>query len=39
MRAVLDEPTDRDLSDLLQALVEDWLSGREGAVRTQSRGA
>ena len=31
MRALLDEPTDRDVSDLLQALLEDWLSGREGA--------
>ena len=39
MRALLDEPTDRDVSDLLQALLEDWLSGREGAGRTQSRGA
>ena len=39
MRALLDEPTDRDVSDLLQALLEDWLSGREGAVRTKSRGA
>ena len=39
MRALLDEPTDRDVSDLLQALLEDWLSGREGTVRTKSRGA
>ena len=39
MRALLDEPTDRDVSDLLQALLEDWLSGRGGAGRTQSRGA
>ena len=39
MRALLDETTDRDVSDLLQALLEDWLSGREGAGRTQSRGA
>ena len=39
MRALLDEPTDRDVSDLLQALLEDWLSGREGAGRTQSHGA
>ena len=30
---------DRDVSDLLQALLEDWLSGRESAGRTQSRGA
>ena len=39
MRALLDEPTDRDVSDLLQTLLEDWLSGRGGAGRTQSRGA
>ena len=29
MRALLDETTDRDVSDLLQALLEDWLRGRE----------
>ena len=39
MRALLDETTDRDVSDLLQALLEDWLRGREGAVRTKSHGA